>query len=131
MGCLLTGSRTIGFGRESAAAADLDVNVESGAFDESVVLATAFCGFFGLVNRAAIVFWYLSSAALLFPILVVHSFSIHSGSCIQGILVLSKSRRRRASAFLSAISASLRRLFSSRVIKLRPSSPILVAKCCK
>lgn len=61
----------------------------------------------------------------------MHSISIHSGSWMQGMCMLSNSRRRRASAFLSAISPSFCRCFASRSIYERPSSPILVAKCCK
>ena len=105
------GRGAVGFCRESAAAADLDVRVDGPL--EMGFLAGTFRGF-GLVDKAAIVFWYFSSAAFLFSMLTVHSISVHSGSCTQGILVLSRSLNILASVFLSAISFSFSRRRSCR-----------------
>lgn len=119
------GRGAAGFWRERAAAADLDVRVDGPL--ETGFLAWRFCGF-GLVDKAAMLFWYFSSAARLFSMLTEHSISVHSGSCIQGMLVLSRSLRSLASVFLSAISFSFNRRRSCRSQKLRPSSPTLVTK---
>lgn len=104
-----------GLEMESAATADLDVNVDGGALSWTGFLTGAgFFEFRGLVERAASVARYFFSAAFLLSRLMVHSISTHSGLWMQGICMLSNSRNRRASAFLSATSASFCRCFASR-----------------